>query len=236
MPDRTAERCNEQPLAELRQTIRGIGDAGEPNSDLIAEADGSRMLLIAASHAGRRAMPVGQTSEPGQDRADIDSDQLQRIAHAQNKGGIDDVLRGRTLVEGPLQFRCQPRLHRLDERDRRHAGYAGTPADRSDVQILGADRLDRGGQRCRRQAALALTARQRRFDGQHAADPRRVGEAGPHRVGREQRPEQFGIERGEAHCAAMLELPLRCAVHPSGPLTKSQMKSAISSGASQIAR
>ena len=71
----------------------------------------------------------------------------------------------------------------------------------------GRNRLDRRPKRLRHQAKPVLAARQGSLGRQHAADPCSVRETGAHGLGREQRPEQLGIERREAHCAAAPESP-----------------------------
>jgi hypothetical protein len=134
-------------------------------------------------------MPVSQIAQPLDDCVEVGRDQPQCVANPQHERRIDDIRRGGAFVKRPLKLRVQPRLYGLDERDRRDSGDGCAQAERGDVEIVGADCIDGGGERFGCQAELMLAAGESAFDRQHATDPGPVAEAGAHRLGCEQWPE-----------------------------------------------
>ncbi len=90
-----------------------------------------------------------------------------RVAHLQDEGGVDHVLRRRAPVEGALELRRQPRLDGLQERDRRDARDRGVASEGVEVELVRVDRLDRRRELVGREAETRLRARQRRLHPQH---------------------------------------------------------------------
>ena len=79
-------------------------------------------------------MPLGQGHEGCHDCFEVGLDQRQSVAHLQHEGGIDDVLRGRALVEAPFQLLREPPLHGFDERNGRDARQSRAVAQSSEVE------------------------------------------------------------------------------------------------------
>ena len=213
--DGAAQRGDENAVAQRRPGGGAVGDAGEPDGGLVAEGDRRGMLAIGAPDARRRAEPLGEASEPVDDRDEVCADQLKSVAHLQDERAVGDVLGRRPAMEVRLERSRQPRLHRLDERDDRHAGEGRVAAELRNIEIVGRDLLDRRSQVRRHDAVRRLGARQRRLDRDHRCDAAPVGKDRAHPIAREQRPEHLRVERGKGHLNS--PLPARTAARHSFP-------------------
>ena len=107
---------------------------------------GRRVLAVGAAGAGRRPVSDCQPRQAGEDRAEVGGDQVERLRHLQDEGGVEDVLGRRAAMEIGSELRRQLCLDRLDEGDRRHTGGLGRATEAGEVEVVGADLLDRGGE------------------------------------------------------------------------------------------
>ena len=141
-------------------------------------------------------------------RLEIRRECFEGIANLDDEGGVEHILRGRTLVQITCERRREHPAQLSDEGDHRHTGERGFRAERRHVEI---GRRDRG--QCIRQGrirhpCLGLRMRQRRLEGKSIAASRASSPNTARMAGSdEERAGQGAVEGREAHAPIMAHLP-----------------------------
>jgi hypothetical protein len=97
-PCRTAE-LHRQPLgSHLPEPASRIEHGNEPAGRLVAERLGNGLLEEGTGCHRRRAMLLGELSEPSRDAIELYADEIEGASGDEHGGGVDHVLTCRALV------------------------------------------------------------------------------------------------------------------------------------------
>ena len=89
-----AEFAHQHARPQLLQALLVALEGGEQGRHLVAEGDRHRLLQVAAPGHRRVAVFLGQRGQRIGDGVDVLLDDVERLAHLQDGGGVGDVLGG----------------------------------------------------------------------------------------------------------------------------------------------